>query len=112
MKIKPESVALGLIIGLAIGVLLRQFYPVVKYTDNLSLTCAIYNETGTYTMACNPIDIEKKGEKKFIWGFDLPSSPSVFNISKIIYCTYDLNNKRFVECHQFSEGVIPLNESS
>jgi len=113
MSSKILLVILGtIILILATWIAWLYTHPIIKYTSALSLTCAIYNESGTYSMACNPIDIETRGEKKFVWGFDLPANVSVFNINKIIYCTYDLNNKRFVECHQFSEGVLPLNESS
>lgn len=100
------------LIGLLIGIFLWYSNPVIKtvYTNTVKFTCAVYNESGEYSMFCNPIDVEKYGDKNITFGFKLPGNISFYNISKLIYCTYDLNNKRFVECHQFNTGVKPLSQ--
>lgn len=103
-------VFIAFLIGLIPGLLLWHFNPIIKYTNYLKLTCMVYNESGEYSMYCNPIDIEKYGNKSLTFGFKLPFNPSSYNLSRIILCTYDLNNQRFIECHQFSVGVKPLTE--
>lgn len=113
MKIKTNQFLAGILIGLVIGLILYFTHPItkIKYTNRLYLTCMVYNESGNYSMACNPIDVENYGNKTITWGFKLPVDPRSYNISRIIHCTYDLNLKRFIECHQYAWGVKPLNET-
>ena len=101
-----------LFIGFLAGLFVARLNPVIKYTKSLKMTCMVYNETKGYSMYCNPIDVEKYGNRSILFGFKLPINPKNYNISRIILCTYDLNNKRFVECHQYSRGVKALNETS
>ena len=91
---------LGLVIGMLITPILIGEKVKTVYSDYLNLTCMVYDEENKRTMACNPIDVENN----LTYGFELPTN-STFKPSLIIYCTYDLNNKRFVNCYQLNEGV-------
>jgi hypothetical protein len=94
-------------IGLSftLGYFLGQTKEKIIFTDTLPLICKIYNETTQISMACNPIDIEKQKSGELVtFGFALPTNMS-FNVSKEIYCHYNLTAKRFTYCYQLNVRV-------
>ena len=94
-------VCFGAVIGMSISLLLINGEKVkIVYSDYVNMTCKIYDEDHKRTMACNPVDVEDN----ITYGFELPTN-STFNVSFIIHCVYDLNNKRFTYCYQLNEGV-------
>jgi hypothetical protein len=94
-------------IGLSftLGYFLGQTKEKIVITDTIPLICKIYNETNQISMACNPIDIEKQKSGELVtFGFTLPTNTS-FNVSKEIYCHYNVTAKRFTYCYQLNIGV-------
>jgi len=94
-------------IGLSfvLGYFLGQSKEKIVFTDTLPLICKIYNETSQISMACNPVDIERQKSGELVtFGFTLPTNTS-FNVSKEIYCHYNVTAKRFTYCYQLNVGV-------
>jgi hypothetical protein len=101
------SIIIIFFIGLSfiLGYLLGQTKEKIIFTDTLPLICKIYNETNQISMACNPVDIQKQKSGELVtFGFVLPTNAS-FNVSKEIYCHYNLTAKRFTYCYQLNIGV-------
>ena len=92
-------------VSFIIGYYLGHSREKIVFTDTLPLICKIYNETSQISMACNPVDIEKQKSGELVtFGFTLPTNTS-FNVSKEIYCHYNVTAKRFTYCYQLNVGV-------